>query len=66
MIRILITFIKVFKYVPGVNKSTPNISVMGETGKIPLSIKACRLMINYWHRIRELPQEALEKKALIA
>ena len=56
---------KILKYVLGVNKSSPNISVMGETGEIPLSIKAYRLMINYWHRIRELPEETLVKKALL-
>ena len=56
---------KFLKYVLGVNKSSPNISVMGETGEIPLSIKAYRLMINYWHRIRELPEETLVKKALL-
>ena len=56
---------KFLKYVLGVNKSSPNISVMGETGEIPLSIKAYRLMVNYWHRIRELPEKALAKKALL-
>ena len=56
---------KFLKYVLGVNKSSPNISVMGKTGEIPLSIKAYILMINFWHRIRELPQEALAKKALL-
>ena len=55
---------KFLKYLLGVCKSTPNLSVMGDTGEIPLLFKGFRLMMNYWHRIHKLPNETLAKKAL--
>ena len=56
---------KFLKYILGVSKSCPNLAVYGETGEIPLSLKAFRLMINFWHRINKLPDETLVKKALL-
>ena len=37
----------------------------GETGEIPLSLKAFRLLINFWHRVNNLSDETLVKKALL-
>ena len=34
---------------------------MGETGEIPLILKGYRLMLQYWHRINNLPDETLVK-----
>ena len=56
---------KFLKYVLGVTKSCPNVAVMGETGKIPLILKGYRLMLQYWHRINNLPDETFVKKALL-
>ena len=56
---------KFLKHILGVNKSSPTLAIMGETGEIPLLIEAYRRMINFWHRIRALPDETLVKKALL-
>ena len=56
---------KFLKHILGVNKSSPTLAVMGETGEIPLLIKAYRLTINFWYRIHALPDETLVKKALL-
>ena len=56
---------KFLKYVLGLSKSTPNLAVYGETGETPLSMKGYRLMINFWHRVTNLPENALAKKALL-
>ena len=56
---------KFLKYILGINKSSPTLAVMGDTGEIPLLLKGYRLMINFWHRIRRLPEETLVKKALL-
>ena len=53
------------KYLLGVSKSCPNLSHYGETGEIPLSLKGYRLMINFWHRVTNLPENTLAKKALL-
>lgn len=56
---------KFLKYILGVSKSCPNLAVYGETGEIPLSLKGFRLLINYWHRVTNLPDTTLAKKALL-
>ena len=38
---------------------------MGETNETPLMIKGYRLMLKYWHRVSNLPDEMLAKKALL-
>ena len=53
------------KYIIGLSKSCPNISVYGETNETPLSLKGFRLMINFWHRVTNLPEDTLVKKALL-
>ena len=56
---------KFLKYILGIHRSSPTLAVMGDTGEVPLLIKAYRLMINFWHRIRGLPDDTLVKKALL-
>ena len=55
---------KLLKCILGVSRSCPNISVYGETGEIPLSLKGFRLMLDYWKRLTNLPDESLAKRAL--
>ena len=40
-------------------------AVYGEIGETPLSLKGYRLMLNYWNRLSNLPNESLLKKALL-
>lgn len=55
---------KLLKYVLGVNKSSPNMAIYGDTGETPISIKGFTLMLNYWHRLNALPETNLAKIAL--
>ena len=55
---------KLLKYILGVNNSCPNLATYGDTGETPLSIKGFTLMINFWHRCRDLPETSLAKIAL--
>ena len=56
---------KLLKFILGVTKSCPNLAIYGETGETPLSFKGFRLTLNFWHRITNLPDTALVKKALL-
>ena len=56
---------KFLKYILGVSKSCPNLAVYGETGEIPLSVKGFRLLINFWHRVTNLSDSTLAKKAFL-
>ena len=56
---------KILKFVTGVSKSCPNLAMYGETGEIPLSLKGYRLTLNYWHRLTNMPDRNLAKKALL-
>ena len=56
---------KLLKFTLGVSKSCPNLAVYGETGEFPLSLKAYRLTLNFWHRVTNLPDTALAKKAMM-
>ena len=55
---------KLIKYILGLPKSSPNITIHGDTGQVPISIKGYRLMIDYWNRLNTLPESNLAKKAL--
>ena len=55
---------KLLKFVQGVSKSCPNLTIYGETGEIPLSLKGYRLMLNFWHRVTSLPDTTLVRKAM--
>ena len=59
-----LTHRKLLKCILGVSRSCPNIAVYGETGEIPLSLKGFRLMLDYWKRLTDLPDESLAKRAL--
>ena len=53
------------KYIMGTSKSSPNMAIYGEVGELPLSLKAYRLMLNYWYRLTFLPDDTLVKTALL-
>ena len=53
------------KYVIGTSNSCPNLAIYGETGETPLSLKAYRLMLKYWHRISYFQKKTLVKMALL-
>ena len=55
---------KLLRYILGVNKSSPNIALYGDTGEIPLTIKGFTLMVNFWHHVNELPETSLASLAL--
>ena len=55
---------KVLKYTLGVNNSTPNIAIYGDTGEIPLTIKGFTLLVNFWHHLNMLPNHSLAYLAL--
>ena len=63
--KIDITHRKLLKFVLGVSKSCPNLAIYGETGEVPLSLKSYRLALNFWHRVTQLPDTTLAKKALL-
>ena len=56
---------KFLKFILGVSKSCPTLTLMGETGELPLMLKGFRLMIKYWFRVSNLPNTTLAKKALL-
>ena len=56
---------KFLKYTLGVTKSCPNVAVLGDTGETPLMLKGYRLMLQYWHRINNLPNDTLVNMALL-
>ena len=56
---------KFLKYILGVSASCHNMAIYGETGETPLSLKGLRLMLNFWHRVNNLPENSLAKKALL-
>ena len=56
---------KLLKYVMGVSTSCPSLAIYGDTGEIPLSLKSYRLTLNFWHRVTNLPNSSLAKKALL-
>ena len=55
---------KLLKYILGVNQSSPNLAVYGDSGEIPLSIKGFSLMLNFWHHLNNRPENSLAKLAL--
>ena len=51
--------LKFCRYGLGVSKKAPNIGVLGETGRLPLSIEAVYNAIKYFYRIVEMPDDSL-------
>ena len=64
-VKIDITHRKLLKFALGVSRSCPNIALYGDTGEIPLSLKGYRITMNFWHRVSNLPDTELSKKALL-
>ena len=56
---------KLLKFILGVSKSSPNLAIYGDTGEVPVSLKSYRLALNFWHRVSNLPDKYLVKKALL-
>ena len=56
---------KFLKYILGTSSSCPNMAMYGDTKEYPLTMKAFRLMLNFWHRVNNLPETTLVKKALM-
>ena len=63
--KIDITHRKFLKFILGVSRSCPNLALYGDTGEIPISMKSYRLTLNCWHRVTNLPNTSLAKKALL-
>ena len=63
--KIDITHRKLMKFILGVSRSCPNLAIYGDTGETPISIKSYRLTLNFWHRVTNLPNTSLAKKALL-
>ena len=55
---------KFLRYLLGVTKSCPNISLYGDTGEIPCSLRGVRQLLNFCYRTNSSPDECLTKKAL--
>ena len=55
---------KLLRYILGVNNSSPNLALYGDTGEIPLTIKGFTLMVNFWHHVSELPETSFASLAL--
>ena len=53
---------KLLKYILGLSKASPNLAVYGETEEVPISFKGHRLMLSYWNRLTNLPDQSLAKK----
>ena len=56
---------KLLKFALRVSKSCPNLAVYGEAGETPLSFKGYRITLNFWHRVTNLSDTALVKKAML-
>ena len=56
---------KLLKFVLGVSKSCPSLAIYGETGETPFSLQSYRLTLNFWHRVTNLPEKTLVRKALL-
>ena len=53
------------KYIIDTSRSCPNLAIYGETGELPISLKAYKLMLKYWQRVSNLPNDTLVKMALL-
>ena len=57
--------LKFYKFMMGVNKSCPNLAIFGDTGELPLQLKAYIIMLKYWDRLRFMDDQTLVKKAYL-
>ena len=52
-----------FKYILGVNQSTPTIEIYGELRRHPIQLQWKIAIIKYLKRLNDLPEDRLAKKA---
>ena len=57
--------IRLCKYLLGVGKRATNAAVIAELGRFPISFKIIEHSVNYWHRLRCLPELCLVKQSHI-
>ena len=43
----------------------PNLAIFGDTGELPLQLKAYIIMLKYWDRLRFMDDQTLVKKAYL-
>jgi hypothetical protein len=53
--------IKFAKYILRVNKTAPNLAVLGELGMIPCSVDAIKLCVGFWHHVVNSNQYLISK-----
>ena len=51
--------LKFYKFMLGVNRSCPNIAALGETGELPLQLKASLLVLKFWDIIHNVDGDTL-------
>ena len=49
----------------GIHSKSSNTGTMGETARLPLFLDATKLTIDYFERVKQLPNECLVKKAYL-
>ena len=58
--------IKFAKYILGVNKTAPNLAVLGELGMIPCSVDAIKLCVGFWHHVVNSNPDSLINKIYLS
>ena len=48
------------KYILGVNKKASNFAIMSEVGKYPIIFDSFKSVLNYWHRLENMPTNLLK------
>lgn len=48
----------------GIRRQTPTLAVYGETGRFPLHVRQQVRMVNYWLKLKRLPDSCILKKCL--
>ena len=54
--------IKFAKYILGVNKTAPNLAVLGELDMIPCSVDAIKLCVGFWYHVVNSNPDSLINK----
>ena len=58
------TQLKFIKFILGVKRNCSNMASLGELGEIPLLLNAFVSLLCFWHRLTQMPDDTLVKKAL--
>ena len=58
--------IKFAKYILGVNKTAPNLAVLGELDMIPCSVDAIKLCVGFWHHVVNSNPDSLINKMYLS